>query len=108
VEASAEVTASIATGDGMSVGVTWPVGSCSARGTTRVTCRTVDRSATATFRAKANGSWSYKLSLAHMTMTGPSAAPVSLHLYCTGDDVERVGSVSACDATPKRLRCKAP
>jgi len=23
-----------------------------------------------------------------MTMTGPSAAPVSLHLYCAGDDVE--------------------
>jgi hypothetical protein len=41
-------------------------------------------------------------------MTGPSDAPVSLHLYCTGDDVERVGSLSACDATPKRLRCKAP
>ena len=108
VEAGGQVTASIATGDGMSVGVTWPVGTCSPRGTTGVTCRTVDRSATATFRTRTAGSWSYKLSLSRMTMTGPSDAPVSLHLYCTGDDVERVGSLSACDATPKRLRCKAP
>jgi hypothetical protein len=79
VEAGGEVTASIATGDGMSVGGTWAVGTCSLRGMTRVTCRTVDRSATATFRARAAGSWSYKLSLTRMTMTGPSAAPVSLH-----------------------------
>ena len=41
-------------------------------------------------------------------MPGPSAAPVSLHLYCTGDDIERAGDLSTCDATPARLLCKAP
>jgi len=107
VDAGGEVTASIATGDGMSVGVTWPVGTCSSHGT-RITCRTVDRSATATFRRRPAGSWSYKLSLTRMAMPGPSAAPVSLHLYCTGDDIERAGDLSTCDATPARLLCKAP
>ena len=109
VEAGGQVAASIATGDGMSVGVTWPAGTCSPRGTTGVTCRTVDRSATATFRTRPAGSWIYKLSLSRMTMTGPSDAPVSLHLYCTGDDVEaRREPERVRDATPKRLRCKAP
>src|SRR5262249_25819545 len=74
VEPGGEVTASIATGDGMSVGVAWPVGTCSLRGTTRVTCRTVDRSATATFRRREAGSWSYKLGPIRLTLIGPPPA----------------------------------
>lgn len=104
--AAAEVTATIATGNGTNVEVTWPAGTCAARGT-RIMCRTADRSATAAFRQGSGGSWSYKVSVTGLTIAGPPVPPVSLHLYYGGDDIDHIGNLSACTASPTMLRCKA-
>jgi hypothetical protein len=106
VEAGGQVTASIATGDGMSVGVTWPVGTCSPRGRRgHVPYRRPLRHCDVPTRTA--GSWSYKLSLSRMTMTGPSDARAIAASLLHRRRRQARRDLSACDQL-EGLRCKAP
>src|SRR5262249_33466943 len=56
MDPAAELAVAVGSGDGMSLAVTWPVGTCSGRGS-RTICRTSDRAATASFVSLGAVAW---------------------------------------------------
>jgi len=108
VDATAVLTATVSSGDGMSTLVTWPVGSCLAQGATRISCRTADRSAVAAFRANPDGTWRYKVRAKGLEMPSSIASPLSLQLQYGANRIDRAGTLNTCTQTASKLRCKAP
>lgn len=104
LDAGAEIRVVVSSGDGTQAAVTWPAGTCTARGA-KIACRTADRTATATFRAARGGTWKFKVRIDDLSMGSPVEPPVDLRIR-HGVGVDRVLRLDACTPSSTTLRCR--
>jgi len=84
-------------------------GDCGLVSAGRWLCLGGDHRSKATLRrAKADPtSWRFAIAMKNLALVGPFAGPVTATV--SGDrDIDRVGMIAACRATPTKLICKAP
>ncbi len=106
LDPAAELRATIDSGDGTSVLAIWPAATCTARGTSRITCRVPEGRAVATFRVGSGGTWKYKVRLTGLEMPSPATPPVSLRLRYGSERIDLADGLTTCSLGATRLRCR--
>jgi hypothetical protein len=104
-DASAAIGAVVQRGDGATLGGSWPIEQCRARGTTVVVCKSADGTASATFRAT-KGTWKFRVTLSRLAMAASSAPAVQVRLWHGA--IDRVATLTSCKASPTAMRCAMP
>ena len=107
VDPASEVTLAVASSSGPNIVVTWPVGTCAPRGAGRTICRSIDRTATATFHADATSGWKCRVKLAGLQMVTPLGSAVSVRLRYGAERIDRTSMLGVCTSTATMLRCKS-
>lgn len=104
--AASGITLAVEDALGQARTVTFASGDCSTK-PTKITCRTPDKAAKATFTQKptAPGLWRFTVVAKKQTLAAPFLGPVDVVLSY-GVGIDRTGAITDCAATFSRLTCR--